>query len=258
MKNIVIRAICVCFLTALVMSAFFMSGHSSSPEQKTLTLYSGAGLKKPMDTLIEKYQKEKGVTITPNYGSAGGLYAQIEKGQPCDVFLSADWKYIDMLKNEGMIVDSKKFLGEHVVLIVSKTGEAKGIKSAADLTGDNVAVAVCDNRAPVGRYTENVLKSLGIWETLSKKGNIKARPVTVNQAALMVRDDDLDAAFVFASTANLYGLQYKEKYSSSQSGDIIFGIGTIKGGNEALARDFMEYLVQNAGEFERYGWERYA
>ncbi|WP_197525913.1 molybdate ABC transporter substrate-binding protein [Methanocella paludicola] len=235
-----------------------MSGYASSTDQKPLMLDSGAGLKKPMDTLIEKYHKEKGVTVIPNYGSAGGLYAQIEKGQPCDLFLPADWLYIDKLKNEGKIVDSKKFLRDHVVLIVSKTGEKKGIKSATDLTKDGMTVAVCDKRAPVGRYTENVLKSLGIWDTLQKKGNIKAQPVTVNQAALMVRNDDVDAAFVFSSTANLYGLHYAEKYSPAQSGDITFGLGTIKGGNEAQAKNFMDYLIQNAGEFERYGWERYA
>jgi len=48
---------------------------ASSSEQKTVTLFVAAGMKKPMDALIEKYKTEKGVEAIPNYGSSGQLWA---------------------------------------------------------------------------------------------------------------------------------------------------------------------------------------
>lgn len=42
-----------------------------------------------------------------------------------------------LLKNEGKIVKSKKFLKDYEVLVISKTGEKKGAKSHDDLTCKN-------------------------------------------------------------------------------------------------------------------------
>ncbi|MCD1296229.1 molybdate ABC transporter substrate-binding protein [Methanocella sp. CWC-04] len=250
------KFILVSAVLLILAASILMAGCTT--EQKNLNVYAGAGLKKPMDTVIAKYSKEKGINITPNYGPSGGLYSQIKEGQPCDVYVSADWLYIEKLENESMLSDSQKFLNENVVLVVSETGEKKGIKTASDLTKDNIVVAVCDPNAPVGKYSENVLKSLGLWDQLNEKGNIKARPSTVNQVGLMVQNDEVDAGFLYGSTALLYNLTYKEKYPNSLSGEIIFGIGLIKGDKEDVSRDFMNYLIENSDEFTKYGWEKYA
>jgi len=234
-----------------------VSGCTSSA-QKQVTVFAGAGLKKPIDTIAAKYQAEKGVNVTLNYGASGALYTQIHEGQPADLFFSADWAFIDKLSNESKVAESEKFLMEKVVLVTSKTGDEKGIKTAQDLTKDNLVVVVADPSAPVGKYTENVLKNLGLWDTLNEKGNIKARPSTVNQVALMVQNDEADAGFIYSSTAKLYSLEPREGYPKDLSGEIVFGLATIKGGNEELGKDFMNYLIQNRDEFLQYGWVPYA
>jgi molybdate transport system substrate-binding protein len=227
-------------------------------EQKEVTVYAGAGLKKPLDTIAQKYQAEKGVNVTLNYGASGALYTQIHEGQPADLFFSADWKFIDMLQNETKVGESEKFLRENVVLVTSKTGDELGIKTAQDLTKDDLVVVVADPSAPVGKYTENVLKKLNVWNATNDKGNIRARPSTVNQVALMVQNDEADAGFIFSSTAKLYDLEIREEYPQNLSGEIIFGLATIKGGNEELGKDFMNYIIQNKDEFLQYGWDPYA
>ena len=245
-------------ITIMLVMACFSGCTSGQTEQKKVVVYAGAGLKKPLDTIAQQYQNEKGVNVTINYGGSGGLYTQIEQGQPADLFFSADWKFIDMLINASKVTDSKKFLKEYVVLVTSKTGEQKGIVSAQNITQDNVVVVVCDPSAPVGSYTEKVLKKLDVWNQTSQKGNIKARPGTVNQVALMIQSDEADAGFIFSSTANLYGLTIREKYPQALSGDIIFGLAVLKGQNEAVAKDFMDYIVAHQNEFTQYGWEPYA
>ena len=74
----------------------------------------------------------------------------------------------------------------------------------------------------------------------------------------MIQNDEADAGFIFSSTANLYGLAIREKYPQSLSGDITFGLAVLKGQNEAVAKDFMDYIVAHQSEFTQYGWEPYA
>ena len=253
------RLFLICMVIAIMMIMACFSGCTSSQtEQKKVIVYAGAGLKKPLDTIAQMYQNEKGVNVTINYGGSGALYTQIEQGQPADLFFSADWKFIDMLNNASKVAESKKFLKEYVVLVTSKTGEQKGIVSAQNIINDNVVVVVCDPSAPIGSYSENVLKKLDLWNQTNQKGNIKARPATVNQAALMIQNDEADAGFIFSSTANLYGLAIREKYPQTLSGDITFGLAVLKGQNEAVAKDFMDYIVAHQSEFTQYGWDPYA
>ena len=242
----------------LVLACFSGCTSGQTTKEKKVIVYAGAGLKKPLDVIAKQYQDETGVNVTINYGGSGGLYAQIDQGQPADLFFSADWLYVDKLNSSGKVVESKKFLKEYVVLVTSKTGEQKGIVSAQNISQDNIVVVVADPSAPVGTYTESVLKNLDVWNATNAKGNIKARPGTVNQVALMVQNDEADAGFIFSSTAKLYNLSIREKYPQALSGDIIFGFAILKGGNEAAAKDFMNYIVAHESEFTQYGWEPYA
>lgn len=227
-------------------------------QQTPLNLYAAAGLKKPMDVVVANYTSATGSNITPNYGPSGGLYAQIGQGQPCDLYYSADWSLIEKLQAEGKVSEAHKFMKEYVVLVVSKTGKEKGIKNATDLTRPNTVVALADQSAPVGVYSENVLKNLKLLDQLNAMGNIKTRPSTVNQVALMVQSNEVDAGFTYSSTAKLYNLDVADKYGYDLSEEIIFGVAVIKGGNEQKAKEFMNFVNQNSNEFTKYGWEMYA
>ena len=249
------------FLRFLMACAFVLSfqvapGAGLCADAQKLYLYAGAGMKKPMDVVIEKFKQVHGVEVVPNYGPSGGLYAQITKGQPCDIYYCADWMYIEKLEKDQLLIEKKKFLTDFVVMIVSKTGSAK-IASFNDLTKEGVVLAIGDTRAPVGEYTENGLKKLCLWDKIAAQGNIKTMPSTVNQIAIMVQEDQVDAGFVFKSVATMYGLKYVQTMGPELTGEIVFSIGIIKGGNEGLAKKFMAFAREQVGEFTKYGWQAY-
>jgi len=226
-------------------------------EPERLNLYVAAGLKKAMDVVVERFTQETGLEVFPNYGPSGGLYTQIIKGQPCDVYFTADWALLEKLEEKQLVVEKKRFLKDFIVLVVSKTGAQKGIRSFEDLTKDGVVLSVADSRAPVGRYAEKGLSNLGLLDTILAKGNLKAKPNTVNQLSIMVEKDQVDAGLIFRSVANMYGLPPVAVMGLDATGDIVFGVGTIKGGNEALGKKFMEFAVEHISEFVKYGWEPY-
>lgn len=242
----------------LLVGFLLLSAGCTQTEEAPLNVYVAAGLKKPMDVVIAKYTNATGITVIPNYGPSGGLYTQISQGQPCDLYYSADYNLIEKLEGEGKVSEAEKFMKEFVVMTVSKTGQEKGITTAANLTSENIVVAVADPSAPVGVYSENVLKNLGLWDQLNVLGNIKTRPSTVNQVALMVQSDEVDAGFTYSSTAVLYDLVTTEKYGYDLSEEIVFGDAIIKGGNEAGAEAFRDFVRENSVEFTQYGWELYA
>lgn len=248
------------FFWFVVAAVFLLSGNawsSAVAADHKLNLYIAAGLKKPMDAVIEGFKKEKGnVTITANYASSGSLYAQIREGQPCDLYFSADWVYVEKLENDRKLAEGMRFLKDYEVLIVSKTGEGK-VKSVKDLTKKGVVLVIADPQAPNGAYAERALKNLGIWEEINAAGILKARPSTVHQVAIMVKEDQADAAIIFQSVAKGHRLKIVEMISLDLTGEIIFAAAIIKGGNQKLAKDFYDFARRHIAVFTQYGWQPY-
>lgn len=241
------------FLT-LILAITTLVACQSAPVSNELTLFVAAGLQKPMDVVIEGFKKETGSEVTVNYGASGALYTQIQVGQPCDLYFSADWIYIDKVKQDNLLDTSYKFLNDNVVLIVSKSAASK-VTSANDLIKSGVTVAVVEEQAPIGAYSVKALKNLGIWDQLNASGNLKARPATTNQAALMVEKDEVDATLVYRSTAHGINFQPVQVFGMDLTGEVIFGAAVIKNGNVQLAKDFYNYTYNHASEFTKYGWE---
>jgi len=241
----------------LIISGFFVAKEGTCAGPVRLNLYAAAGLKKPMDVVVEKFSRENGVEVFPNYGPSGGLYTQIIKGQPCDIYFSADWALVEKLKDKQLLADGKKILKDVIVLVVSKTGEKKQIQSFADLTKEGVVLSIADPRAPVCMYAEKGLRNLGLLDKIVALGNLKAKPSTVNQVAILVEKDQVDAGLIFKSVANMYKLKQPAAMGHDVTGDISFGIGIIKGGNEELAKKFMTFTIAHIDEFLKYGWQPY-
>jgi len=152
----------VIIVTAL---ALVIIGGGCGSQAEQLDLFVAAGLKKPMDEVIAIFQEETGIEVIPNYGPSGGLYTQIEEDQPCDLYFSADWVYIEKLEEVDRVAKSEKFLLDHEVLVVSETGREK-VSCVEDLLKPGVVVGICEPTAPGGFYAETALKNMGLWDEL--------------------------------------------------------------------------------------------
>lgn len=223
-------------------------------EPAVWNMYVAAGMKKPMDVVAAKFMEETGDEININYSSSGALFSQIEQGQPCDLYFTADWLYAEKMEEKGLTESASRFLSDHIVLVVSESAKDK-IKSLDDLKNDDVTLTLCETSAPVGMYAENGLKSLGLWESV--EDSVVSRPSTVNQAAIMVLQDEVDAALIFSSVATANGLTPVDVMSEEDTGEIIFATVTVKGGNTAVAEEFVAFAKENVEEFEKYGWKAY-
>ena len=131
--------------------------------------FIAASLSNAMEDIQKDFNKEyPDVNILFNADSSGTLQTQIEEGSRCDIFFSAATKQMDALVDEELadkdsVVD---LLENKVVLIKPKDGETKvtGFENITD--AENIALAGED--VPVGQYSREIFKNLGIEDDVNK------------------------------------------------------------------------------------------
>jgi molybdate transport system substrate-binding protein len=105
---------------------------------------------------------------TYSFGSSNSLAEQIRRGAPYDVYLSASPVYSQALFREGLARKPVAFATNALVVIVPRSNPAK-IKSVFDLARrPKLKLVVAGPKVPIGLYTREVLKRLGLLKVLKK------------------------------------------------------------------------------------------
>ncbi len=148
-----------------------------------LLVFAAASMTESMNKVAEEYGKlVPGVTIVINFDSSGTLKTQIEQGAECDLFISAGQKQMNELDISAgtkaglnFVKQGTRFniVSNKVVLIVPRGRNGKGISDFRDVTTDKVSlVALGNSDVPVGQYSEEVYKNLGLWDQLKEMNRI--------------------------------------------------------------------------------------
>nr|WP_290228337.1 molybdate ABC transporter substrate-binding protein [Trichocoleus desertorum] len=191
-------AIAACSSTNLN-SEFLTSTPQNQPV--ALTISAAASLTDAMAEVRLAWQQESpNVVLTFNFGSSGSLQAQIEQGAPVDIFVSAASKQMDALQQQGLILANtrKNLLTNQVVLIEPRNASA--LKDFSDLRNPAVQrVAIGDPvSVPVGKYSQEVLTSLEIFESVQPKLVLTK---DVRQVLSYVETGNVDAGIVYLTDA---------------------------------------------------------
>ena len=103
-----------------------------------------------------------------SFGSSNSLAEQIRRGAPFDVYLSASPIYTQALNREGLARKPVAFATNSLVVIVPRSNPAK-IKTIFDLAKrPKLRLVVAGPKVPIGLYTREVLKRLGLLKVLKK------------------------------------------------------------------------------------------
>jgi molybdate transport system substrate-binding protein len=144
------------------------------------------------------------VKVNLNVGGSGALLAQIAKGAPADVFVSADQETMDRAQALGLVQAGQRrdVASNALVLIVPAAASAKP-RALADLTdaGRYARIAIgAPASVPVGRYTQSALEAAELWAAIAPRA-ITAH--NARQALDYVARAEVDAGFVYATDAAL-------------------------------------------------------
>ena len=151
------------------------------------------------EQLIEAFENQGKHKIIMTTGSTGKLFAQITKGAPFDLFLSADRKHPMLLEQQGLIVPGSRFsyaVGRLVIL--AKPGlEVRELGPSVLDDADFARLAVANpDLAPYGEAALATIAAAGSMEVIGPK-LIFAE--TVGQVYAFVQTSNVELGFVALS-----------------------------------------------------------
>lgn len=261
-----IYTVMIAGIMAAGMTAGSVQAATTEDASGDLYVFIAASLANAMDVIQKDFNEEyPDVNILFNADSSGTLQTQIEEGSRCDIFFSAATKQMDALGDEKLankdsVVD---LLENKVVLIKPKGGETKvtGFENITD--AENMALAGED--VPVGQYSREIFKNLGIEDDVNKMEINEGKNVTEVLAAVSEGSNEVGIVYATdaASVADKVDI-IAEAPEGSLKTPVLYPVGLTvdaeASDEEAAAADaFLAYLQTDDAMkvFEEYGFAAY-
>jgi molybdate transport system substrate-binding protein len=231
---------------------------SPPPPKTDITVSAAISLKDVLEEITHLYGAVKPeVTVHLNLGASGTLQQQIEQGAPVDVFISASPAQMDDLAAHKLILPGSRqnLVKNSVVLIVPK-GRAD-IISFQDLTRSSVKlISIGDPQSvPAGKYAQEVLTHLGLFERLRPKF---AFAKDVRGVLTYVETDNADAGVVYATDARRSTrVSIAATAPEDSHSPVIYPVAVVSGSKNAqAAKSFEDFLLGSrcAAVFEKFGF----
>lgn len=247
-------------LHVLVISllVFIVSGCSQKALSRELTISAAASLTDCMADIQEAFKGQyPDIGLKFNFGSSGALGQQIEQGAPVDVFFSAGIAQVQALIESGLVEEesTKEVLRNKLVLITGKDdSKSLSFKTLGETDLEKLAVGDFGS-VPVGQYTEEVFKALGLTDQL-KDNLVYAKDV--REVLFWVETGNAEAGIVYETDAKV-----SQKVTICDSADeswhdpIIYPVALIKGSPRLEeAKLFTAFLTSKEAQdiFRAYGF----
>lgn len=229
-----------------------------------IIVFAAASMCESMNEIAGMYAKvAPDLKIVYNFDSSGTLKKQIEMGAECDLFISAAQKQMNALEKQGFILSDTRFnlVANKVVLIVPTGRNTTGISSFEDIPTDKVSlIAIGNSDVPVGQYSEDIFRYMGIWDDMKDGGKVTFAG-NVKEVLSQVAAATVNCGIVYGTDA----VSSKGKVTviaDAPAGShrrVTYPAALLKKGrNLEEARKFLKYLRSNecAEVFEKIGFTR--
>lgn len=225
------------------------SSEESDSEAKELLLYCGAGIRPPVDELVEVFGRLYGVKVAIDYAGSEVLLSKIKLGRRGDLYMPGDSYYIEQAAGAGMIL-SQKTVCYFVPVILVQKGNPKNIRSLPDLLRSGLKLGLGDpNACAVGRKTLDVFAKNNIsWTDVEK--NVAFLSMTVNELGMQIQARSLDAVIVWDAVARYYanyGDEVPIPIENNCVSTVDIGVLTFTK-NKKLAEKFLEFAASGQGQ----------
>jgi molybdate transport system substrate-binding protein len=275
MAAILIVVLCVGGYTGY---SYYTGLHSRSQTQNPteLRVFVAAAMNAIVTENKEPFQTDNNAKLLFNAGSSDALYAQILVGSPADVYMAADFKWLNQLKADGLLYQDKYWnFTTNTLVVILPSDNPKNIASLLDIVKPGVRIVVTGWSAPVGKYTNTTLNKIDStwgnpsspeykgtdWENYKTRfvQNIISYEPNVEQVVGKVVLGNCDAGVAYVSDATtIGGSKLKQIQIPTEVNTVgTFGIGAVKASNHPeLAMKYVNFWLSNEGQnlLARYGF----
>ncbi len=234
-RALILATACLIMLSALAAS----TARVQAAARAQLTVYAAASLTDvfPRIDPAQRY----------SFGGSNTLAAQIHQGAPADVFASANMTLPNQLFAKGLCSKPVVFTRNTLVIVVPKSNPA-GVRSVYDLGKAGVKLVVAGPGVPVGSYTLQVLKNMGLSGAVQK--NVVSQESDVREVLAKVALGEADAGFVYSTDAKTVADRVKViKVPAWAQPKVQYGICVVSAsGNKSDAGAFVKRVLGKAGQ----------
>lgn len=173
------------------------------------TVLCGPGSMNDALTDVAGRAAQAGLPFKAVIGHSPAQARQIAEGAPCDIFISAEPRWMDFLAEKALLADggAKIFAATHLVLVVpagsalvftGRPGESLGLAMDRAVPGGRLAMAD-PQMIPAGHMAEAALQAQGSWPGVSGR---LALTQNVRAVAALVERGEAPAGIAFSSDVN--------------------------------------------------------
>ena len=217
-----------------------------------VTISAAISTKDAVEELGRRFSRARpGVALRYNFGSSGELQQQIDAGAPVDLFISAGERQMDELERKSLIrASTRRVFARNVLTVITPADSKLPIAVPADLLGPRVQKIVIGNprTVPVGQYSEESLKALGLWERLRDR---LVFAENVRQALEYVSRGEVDAGFVYTTDAATRAGRVTEAFRPAEDtySPVLYPAAVVRDARHpALAQAFLDLLLSREGQ----------
>jgi molybdate transport system substrate-binding protein len=229
-------AVLVAFATVL---AGGVSASSTSKKVSPLTVFAAASLTDVLPAVDAK--------VIYSFAGSNALATQIRNGAPADVFASANVEIPQQLYKDGFVLKPVNFTRNKLVLVVPKDNPAM-ITSIFDLAKPEIKLDIAAPSVPVGSYTLQILKQMGLSSRVLT--NVVSQETDVRTVLAKVALGQADAGFVYATDVRSVRDDVTViKVPAWAQPKVIYQMAIVKRStNQAVARAYMKKILSKQGQ----------
>lgn len=127
-------------------------------EPVEITVFAAASLKGALTDIVNKFMEEnKNIKVITNFAGSQTLKTQIQEGADVDIFISANDKQFDPIKDAGLITEKKVLLTNKLAIAVPVANKA-GVADLGDLAKEGKILVIGNKDVPFGQYTRDIIE----------------------------------------------------------------------------------------------------
>lgn len=215
-----------------------------------LVVFAAASLREVATELGLEFEKRHPVQVVFNFAGSNTLAQQLRAAPRADVFLSADFEWVEALDRDGVLArgSSRRFLSNTLVLIARRDADWK-LPALDDLPSlDFLFLAMADPAAvPAGRYAKAALARRGsggadLWSRVESR----VAPALDARAALALVESDPRILGLVYRTDALTSAKVRILLELPPGAEepIAYWAAAVAGGNNPeLAASFLDFLA---------------
>jgi molybdate transport system substrate-binding protein len=242
----------------LLLAGRFAPQVATAASTGSLTVFAAASLTDAftgMGTVMQ--QQNPGLRVTFNFAGSQQLATQIEQGAKADVFASADQRWMDYVRERGLVAAPPREFVRNVLVVIVPRADPGRIHQLQDLSREGVKLVLAAEAVPAGKYGREVLAKLartpGFPANYAQQvlRNVVSEEDNVRAVVTKVELGEADAGIAYRSdvTPAVAGQVRIIDIPSQSNVMVSYPIALIAGGpNASAGRQFIDLVLSPVGQ----------